>query len=175
MSKVLTRWVPWLLTPDQKLTRLVMSKANLARFEADSDRFVGVFSPKMNVGSITLHERPKGNPCSGSTQLLLQKKPNYKIALVQLFKVRNYLSSIRFPKKISQSVSKKHEFNTWQVSLICRNSFIVRLRTFQPILECCACSKAAIRGFKNSVNATATSLIITLLVFGYHTDMQKHK
>ena len=43
MSKVLAQWVPRLLTPDQKLTRLVMSKANLARFEADPDRFVERF------------------------------------------------------------------------------------------------------------------------------------
>ena len=43
MSKVLARWVPWLLTPDQKLTRLIMSEANLARFEADPDRFVEHF------------------------------------------------------------------------------------------------------------------------------------
>ena len=38
--KVSARWVPRLLTPDQKLTRLVMSEANLARFEADPDRFL---------------------------------------------------------------------------------------------------------------------------------------
>ena len=31
------------LTPDQKLTRLVMSEANLARFEAEPDRFVERF------------------------------------------------------------------------------------------------------------------------------------
>ena len=43
MSKISTRWVPPLLTPDQKLTRLVMSEANLARFEADPDRFVERF------------------------------------------------------------------------------------------------------------------------------------
>ena len=43
MSKVSARWVPRLLTPDQKLTRLVMSEANLARFEADPDRFVERF------------------------------------------------------------------------------------------------------------------------------------
>jgi len=30
-------------TPDQKLTRLIMSEANLARFEADPDRFVKHF------------------------------------------------------------------------------------------------------------------------------------
>ena len=78
MSKVSARWVLRLLTPDQKLTRLVMSEANLARFEADPDRFVERFSPKMNVGSITLNQRPKGNPCSGSTELLLlQRKPRW--------------------------------------------------------------------------------------------------
>ena len=43
MPKVSARWVPRLLTPDQKLTRLVMSEANLARFEADPDRFVERF------------------------------------------------------------------------------------------------------------------------------------
>ena len=43
MSKVSARWVPRLLTPDQKLTRLVMSEANLARFEVDPDRFVERF------------------------------------------------------------------------------------------------------------------------------------
>ena len=44
MSKVSTRWVLRLLTPDQKLTRLIMSEANLARFEAaDPDRFVERF------------------------------------------------------------------------------------------------------------------------------------
>ena len=43
MSKVLARWVLWLLTPDQKLTGLVMLKANLARFEADPDHFVERF------------------------------------------------------------------------------------------------------------------------------------
>ena len=43
MSKVLARWVPRLLTPDQKLTRLVMSDTNLVRLEADPDRFVERF------------------------------------------------------------------------------------------------------------------------------------
>ena len=43
ISKVSAQWVPWLLTPDQKLTTLVMSKANLVRFEADPDHFVEHF------------------------------------------------------------------------------------------------------------------------------------
>ena len=55
----------------------------------------------------------------------------------QIFEVQNYLSSIRLPKKISQSVSRKHEFNAWQVSLETESEtchagyiiFIVKLQT----------------------------------------------
>ena len=43
MAKVSAQWVSRLVTPDQKLIRLVMSEANLARFEADPDRFVERF------------------------------------------------------------------------------------------------------------------------------------
>ena len=40
---------------------------------------LSVFLPKMNVGSITLNQRPKGNPCSGSIQLLLlQRRPRWR-------------------------------------------------------------------------------------------------
>ena len=60
MSKASARWVPRLLTPDQKLTRLVMSETNLARLEADPDRFVKRFLTQDEcwvhhnfVGSIT--------------------------------------------------------------------------------------------------------------------------
>ncbi|KAL7388121.1 hypothetical protein ABVT39_007546 [Epinephelus coioides] len=40
VSKVSTQWVPWLLTPDQKHTRLVMLQENFAHFEADSVGFL---------------------------------------------------------------------------------------------------------------------------------------
>ena len=43
MSKVSARWVPRLLTPDQKLTRLILSHANLAVFEADQASFLDCF------------------------------------------------------------------------------------------------------------------------------------
>ena len=43
MSKVSACRVPWYLTPDQKLTRLVMSEVNLAMFKADPDDFVERF------------------------------------------------------------------------------------------------------------------------------------
>ena len=46
MSKISARWVPRLLTPDQTLTRLVMSEASLARFEVDPDRFAERFPTK---------------------------------------------------------------------------------------------------------------------------------
>ena len=42
-QKFQPRWVPQLLIPDQKLTRLIMSEVNLARFEADPDCFVEHF------------------------------------------------------------------------------------------------------------------------------------
>ena len=42
MSMVSNRWVPRFLTPDQKLTRLVVSE-NLSVFEADPDDFVERF------------------------------------------------------------------------------------------------------------------------------------
>ena len=74
MSKISPRWVPWVLTPDQKLTKLVMREANLARLRQTQIVLLSVFSPKMNAGSITLNQRPKGNPCSRSTQLLLLQK-----------------------------------------------------------------------------------------------------
>ena len=53
MSKVSARWVPRLLTPDQKLTKLVMSETNLARFEADPDRFVLFYLPYLS----SIHEK----------------------------------------------------------------------------------------------------------------------
>ena len=43
MSKVSARWVPRLLTPDQKRKRFDMSEANLAMFEADPDGFIERF------------------------------------------------------------------------------------------------------------------------------------
>lgn len=43
MTKVSARWVPRLLTPDQKRTRLDMSRENLELFEADPDGFIERF------------------------------------------------------------------------------------------------------------------------------------
>ena len=43
MSKVSAWWVPRLLTPAQKHTRLVMSQANLALFETNPDSFLEHF------------------------------------------------------------------------------------------------------------------------------------
>ena len=43
MSKVSARCVPLLLTPDKKLTRLTLSKANLFIFEADQASFLDRF------------------------------------------------------------------------------------------------------------------------------------
>ncbi|XP_076039451.1 protein GVQW3-like [Oratosquilla oratoria] len=43
MSKVSARWVPRLLTPDQKKTRRTMSAENLELFEADPEDFMARF------------------------------------------------------------------------------------------------------------------------------------
>ena len=42
-SKVSARWVPRLLTPEQKHTRCTVSKGNLELFEADEDNFLARF------------------------------------------------------------------------------------------------------------------------------------
>ena len=60
MSNVSARWVPRLLTPDQKLTRLTLSEANMAIFEAGQGSFLAVFSLRVGAGSNTLSHRPKG-------------------------------------------------------------------------------------------------------------------
>ena len=69
MSKVSAQWVPLLLIPDQKHTRLVMSQANLAVLRQIQTVFLNVSLPKMNVGSITLKQRPNNNRCNGHTTL----------------------------------------------------------------------------------------------------------
>lgn len=65
-SKVCAQWVPRLLKPDQKHTRLVVSQANLALCEPDP-WFWNVSAPTMNVGSNTSSQRPNKSPCSGNT------------------------------------------------------------------------------------------------------------
>ena len=49
MSNVYARWVPRILTPDQKHSRTIRSQANLAIFEANPDGFCKRF--------VTQHER----------------------------------------------------------------------------------------------------------------------
>ena len=78
MSKVLAWWVPgfWHLiksSPDSSCQKRTWQDLRQTQIV-----FLIVFSPKINVGSITLNQRPKGNPYSGSTQLLLlQRRPRW--------------------------------------------------------------------------------------------------
>ena len=59
-NKVSARWMPRLLTSDQKCTRLVMPGANSEMFEADLESFVERFLTQDNCGSITSnHKRPE--------------------------------------------------------------------------------------------------------------------
>ena len=75
-SKVSALWVPQVWTPDQKHTRLVMSQANLALFEADPATFLERFLTKMSIGSTTSNQWPNCNPWSGNTTLLpLHRRP----------------------------------------------------------------------------------------------------
>ena len=112
MSKVSARWVPGLLTPDQKLTRLVMSEANLAKFEADLDRFVERFltQDECQDECWVHHFEPETKRQSMQWKHSTSPAPK-KTELQNLssttFEVRNYLSSIRLPKKnIAVSIKK---------------------------------------------------------------------
>ena len=67
MSKVSAQWMPQLLIPDQKLTRLVKSEAKLTTLEQIQMVLLSVFSPNISVGSITSNQKQNSNPCSGST------------------------------------------------------------------------------------------------------------
>ncbi|XP_041350779.1 protein GVQW3-like [Gigantopelta aegis] len=68
MSKVSARWVPKLLGPDLKRTRLNMSRENQV--------FFGDLRLWMRPGSITSNQRRSSNRSSGNTQALrLPRKP----------------------------------------------------------------------------------------------------
>ena len=57
-SKVSARWVPRLLTPEQKRTRCIVSLGNLELCETDEDNFLAQF--------ITTNTKPKNNQSNGS-------------------------------------------------------------------------------------------------------------
>ena len=54
MSKVLSRWVPQMLTYDQKKTRLDISSYLLSRYEYDLVILLNKLYPKMRRGFTTL-------------------------------------------------------------------------------------------------------------------------
>ena len=78
MSKVSTRWVPRLLTPDQNTPGWSCCRQTWSFWRQIQTAFLNVSSPKMSVGSITSRQRPNGNRCSGNTPLLpLQRRPRW--------------------------------------------------------------------------------------------------
>ena len=81
MSKVSARWVPRLLTPYQKYTRLVRSQANLAllkQMQGDAASFLERFLTQDECWVHTSRYRPSENTCSGNIPLLpLQRRPRW--------------------------------------------------------------------------------------------------
>ncbi|UYV77299.1 hypothetical protein LAZ67_15000402 [Cordylochernes scorpioides] len=73
------RWVPKLLTPDQKAVRRKLSSDNLALLEARVQRNLLIdLLPWMRLGPITLHQSPSNNPCNGDTPVPLSpRKPRH--------------------------------------------------------------------------------------------------
>ena len=61
------RWVQRPLTPDQKLTRLTLSQANLVIFKVDLVSYLDLFLIQDNVGSTNWSQRQKDIRCDGST------------------------------------------------------------------------------------------------------------
>ncbi|UYV81002.1 hypothetical protein LAZ67_19002479 [Cordylochernes scorpioides] len=65
LGQLSARWVPKLLTPDQKAVRRKLSSDNLALFEANPEEFVNRFVTMDETGPITSHQSPNNNPCNG--------------------------------------------------------------------------------------------------------------
>ena len=60
--------------------------------------------------------------------------PGYKISSPLIFKVQNYLSNVSSPEVKHCSQYRENLIFTHQISLLCCNSFLIRLQTFQPTL-----------------------------------------
>ncbi|UYV80494.1 hypothetical protein LAZ67_19000324 [Cordylochernes scorpioides] len=72
LRKISARWVPKLLTSDQKAVRRKLSSDNLALFEANPEEFVNRFVTMDE----TLHQSPSNNQCRGDTPVPLPpRKP----------------------------------------------------------------------------------------------------
>ncbi|GBP74486.1 hypothetical protein EVAR_58987_1 [Eumeta japonica] len=74
--KLSARWVPRLLTLDQKRNRVTTSKECLAMFSRYPDEFCAVLLLWTKHGSITTRQRPRNNRNSGFRVNVDQRRPN---------------------------------------------------------------------------------------------------
>jgi len=70
MSKLSARWVPRMLSPDQKLTRAETSRALWARVKADRANFFRIFVTRMKHAFITLNQNQRIKASNESTSIL---------------------------------------------------------------------------------------------------------
>jgi len=70
MSKLSARWVPRMLSPDQKLTRAETSRALWARVKADRANFFRIFVTRMKHAFITLNQNQRIKASTEITSVL---------------------------------------------------------------------------------------------------------
>jgi histone-lysine N-methyltransferase SETMAR len=73
MTKLSARWVPRLLTADQKRTRFQMSRENLRLFEADPDNFMRRFVTMDETWGHHFDQSPN-NSRSGNMRILSSRR-----------------------------------------------------------------------------------------------------
>ncbi|UYV72352.1 hypothetical protein LAZ67_9002754 [Cordylochernes scorpioides] len=76
LRKLSARWVPKLLTPDQKAVKRKLSLDNIALFEANPEELVNRFVTMDETWANHFTPEPNNNPCNGDTQVPLPpRKP----------------------------------------------------------------------------------------------------
>ena len=71
MSKVSSRWVPRMVTPEQKVCRRQFNEENLDRLSANPEKSYQELLQGMKPGSIILIQTTNESPCNGNTKRLL--------------------------------------------------------------------------------------------------------
>ncbi|UYV66358.1 hypothetical protein LAZ67_4001455 [Cordylochernes scorpioides] len=88
LRKLSSRWVPKLLTPDQKAVRRKLSPAILCFLKPIQRNLLIDLLPWMRLGPITLHQSPSNNPCNGDTPVPLpSRKPRQFHQQERLWKI----------------------------------------------------------------------------------------
>jgi hypothetical protein len=74
MEKLCTRWVPRLLTADQKCTRMKISEQCLEGFNKNRTDFVQRFLLWMRLGFTIIHQNPKSSQNSGQKPVVQHQR-----------------------------------------------------------------------------------------------------